>query len=172
MSIYMGNKYAKMLSLKEISGIPLIQLVENRKLQKDVHYSIVKHEIENRVNRIILNRTDRDCHYSTNTGCFRLNKDRNNIYFFGNGYEISETLPHLEEKDLIESGFCSRSGDLLMFTEQLSRVEKKGGIPKGYNSIKKEWQSFSNSIYTSASIGEKIVSWIDEKFYSKFYFSK
>ncbi len=140
----MVNKYAKMFSLKEISRIPLIELVGDRELQRDVHYSIKTPHAEKESRKIILKMLGGR---GTNLyDAFKICEDRSNIYFFGLGWEVSEDLSHIKEKDLgIKAGIGY--GEPFMFTDQLSRVNKKAGIPEGYNSIKNEWQEFSYQVY-------------------------
>lgn len=146
------SEMIRIIPFEEIKKIPLEELVNNRVLQRDIHYSlylyanggryqrnpnpIIKLEIQNSGERVDLR--------------FRIN-DKENLYFF----EIeppNEVVPsYLKEDDVIGSGRYTYTrqredgkwGNVeIPFNKPLNRVKKNGGIAERYNSREGQWEQY------------------------------
>lgn len=137
----------KAYSFSEIKEIPLEKLITDRKLQRDIHYSI---EISTREdfyvsenhpynpNPVVVLKNSNSTSHQHDT--FRI-EDKEHIYFFSAGWPVEKVPDFLKKEDIIPSG----SG--YPFNKPLNRVKEKGGLPERYNSVKQEWEQFDNQKY-------------------------
>jgi len=150
----------KKLSLIEISEIPLEQLVDDRVLQRDIHYSVEKstrdtnyvdEERPYNPNHIVTLKESGSLDWQQETHSFKSISyqhetfrimDKIHIYFFDAGWPCAKVPEFLRPEDIIPSGTMDSP-----FNKPLNRVKEAGGMPELYNSKTQEWQEFGNQVY-------------------------
>jgi len=106
----------KKYSFEEISKIQLEELLSNRELQRDIHYSIydkttrdpeiANKEIQYNPNSaVVLKNVLGKCSEILEKDTFRLKGDTEHIYFFPRAWPTKEIPDYLKQEDLIPSGY-------------------------------------------------------------------
>ena len=113
------------LSFDEISQIPLEDLLNDRTLQRDIHYTLQNAyrgnletpdpNIQYNPNQVIELEMPNGCQWQHNT--FKI-QDSKNIYFFDQGWPMQKVPAYLKAEDVIGSGF---------YTQDMSNAEEIRG---------------------------------------------
>lgn len=166
-----------LLTFGQISEIRLEHLLNDRILQRDIHYTLEKATYNEDAHMLlgtpynpnpILGFENAAATGRIITRTFTI-KDPDNIYFFQNGWPIHDVPDCLRTHDIVPSGLyedqdvfsgCTKEegnmGDAsnypaglsdIPFNKPLMRVNTYGGQPERYNSLCMEWETFDNSVY-------------------------
>ncbi|MCK4730550.1 MAG: hypothetical protein KAT28_04475 [Candidatus Aenigmarchaeota archaeon] len=123
-------------SFREISKIPLEELLNDRELQRDIHYSIydkttrdpeiADKEVQYNPNpTVILENVLDENSEVLEKDTFRIDGDKKHIYFFPTLWPTKEIPDYLKQEDLIPSGYSTLNNNLYETVRDESGITKE-----------------------------------------------